>query len=193
MIEFVKEEDKLWEELKPLIPLNRQPYSNDIYFVNSILTLLEKKVSDKYNNRFVTSLNWELITPPNWRPSYNRRFNRWRENGVWEKMLCVLVKYKDFRWLGNPYIYTILLRDYKFFTSLNKLYLCSIYEGEIEMLNDLENQYLLHAAYPKCMKNRNRRLKANCKKQRGAYKNTYSPKEQEFIKSLEYGENDIDV
>lgn len=192
MIEFIKEEDKLWEELKPLIPVNKRPCSDDIHFVNSILTLLNKKECIEYNNRFKTSLDWKLITPSNLRQSYNRRFNRWREMGVWEQMLSVFVKYKDFRWLGNPYIYTILLSDYIFFTSLNKLYLCSIYEGDIEMLNDLENQYLLHASYPKCMKNRKRRLKADSKKKRGAYKKVYSGEEREFVKSLEYGEKGID-
>lgn len=188
MIKFIKEEDKLWEELKPLIPVNKQPYSNDVHFINSILTLLK----ERDYNRLENGLNWKLITPPSWRSSYNRRFNRWRNDGVWENLLLVLVKYEKFDWLANPYIYSYLFKNYKLLNLLNSTYVLSLPESE---LTEQEIISKLKINYPTVMRNRNRRIKtlSQNKKSRGAYKNTYSSKEQEVIKSLEYGENDIDV
>ncbi len=177
MTELIKKNSDLWIELRPLIPDNNY-YSNDLHFINSVLNLLKEKETITKNNRFISSLDWKNMKPANWRSTYNRRFNRWRNNGVWEQMLPVLIKYSGFAWLGNPYVYTLLLKDYKSYTFFNRIYLYSL-NGEFDdMLNDEELQYVLHKLYPKYMKNRDRRKKIGYDKRRGAYMKKYSKEEQ---------------
>lgn len=181
MVEFIKEDDDIWEELKPLIPPNKQ-YSDDVHFINSILTLLKARE----NNRFEKSLNWKQVEPYKLSSSYNRRFNRWRNDGVWEKFLSVFVRYKEFNWLGNPYIYTILLRDYELFTKLNTAYVLTLTENE---LTENEILFKLKTNHPKVIRNRRRRIDSESKYEttRGAYKKVYSEEDQELIKDLEDG------
>ena len=184
ILEQIKEDDTLWQELKPLIPPNKH-YSNDLHFVNSILNLLAEKRNWEEGNRFITSLNWQHINPPKFKNAYNRRFNRWRANGVWEQMLCVLVKYEKFAWLSNPFIYTLLMSDYEFFTSLNKIYLHQLGGVFNDALSAEESKFLRFEAHPKFFKNRERRQKYSSTRHRGAYMCKYSEEEQQEFADLE--------
>ena len=60
------------------------------------------------NRRFVNAVFWILRTGAPWRdlpPDYggwsntHRRFTRWRDKGVWEKLLEKLVSDPDYEWL----------------------------------------------------------------------------------------------
>ena len=60
------------------------------------------------NRRFINAVLWILRTGAPWRdlpPDYgdwkntHRRFCRWRDKGVWEKILEVLAGHPDFEWL----------------------------------------------------------------------------------------------
>jgi transposase len=60
------------------------------------------------NRRFINAVFWILRTGAPWRdlpPSYgdwkntHRRFCRWRDKGLWEKLLEVLIDEPDFKWL----------------------------------------------------------------------------------------------
>ena len=60
------------------------------------------------NRRFVNAILWVLRTGAPWRdlpPTYgdwkntHRRFCRWRDRGIWEALLEVLIDEPDFEWL----------------------------------------------------------------------------------------------
>ncbi len=60
------------------------------------------------NRRFFNAVCWVFRTGAPWRrlpPEYGKwktaheRFRRWRRNGVWEKLLEILVDDPDFEWL----------------------------------------------------------------------------------------------
>lgn len=62
----------------------------------------------KDNRQFINAVFWILRTGAPWRdlpPSYgnwnntHRRFTRWRDSGVWEKLLNILISNPDFEWL----------------------------------------------------------------------------------------------
>jgi transposase len=60
------------------------------------------------NRRFINAVFWILRTGAPWRdlpPCYGKwktaheRFRRWRDNGIWERLLETLVADPDFEWL----------------------------------------------------------------------------------------------
>jgi transposase len=69
----------------------------------------------KDNRRFVNAVMWIFRTGAPWRdlpPSYggwsntHRRFIRWRDKGVWERLLAELINEPDFEWrmLDGTYV-----------------------------------------------------------------------------------------
>ena len=62
----------------------------------------------KDNRQFINAVIWILRTGAPWRdlpPEYgdwkntNRRFCRWRDKGIWEKLFKLFVQDPDFEWL----------------------------------------------------------------------------------------------
>ena len=60
------------------------------------------------NRRFINAVFWILRTGAPWRdlpPDYgdwnntNRRFCRWRDKGIWERLLEILIDDPDYEWL----------------------------------------------------------------------------------------------
>ena len=60
------------------------------------------------NRRFLNGVFWILRTGAPWRdlpPDYgswnntHRRFSRWRDKGIWEKLLELLIDDPDYEWL----------------------------------------------------------------------------------------------
>ena len=84
--------DSLWELLKPHLPGHE----------------VVKGVTARDNRLFINAVFWILRTDSPWRdlsPNYgdweniHRRFCRWRDNGVWEKLLEILINEPNFEWL----------------------------------------------------------------------------------------------
>ena len=84
--------DELWEILKPHLP-GREGV---------------RGVTAKDNRLFINAVFWILRTGSPWRdlpPDFgawkntHRRFCRWRDKGVWEKLLEILIDEPDFEWL----------------------------------------------------------------------------------------------
>ncbi len=84
--------DGLWEILKPHLP-GREGV---------------RGVTAKDNRLFINAVFWIMRTGAPWRdlpPDFgdwkntHRRFCRWRDKGVWEKLLEILINEPDFEWL----------------------------------------------------------------------------------------------
>lgn len=84
--------DKMWRVLSPLLPGQRGQWGG---------------IAED-NRRFLNGVFWVLRTGAPWRdmpPQYGnwnsvyQRFRRWRNSGLWEKILEALVVDPDFEWL----------------------------------------------------------------------------------------------
>ena len=84
--------DAFWEKLAPHLPGRKGTPG----------------VTAKDNRLFINAVFWILRTGSPWRdlpPDYgkwknaHRRFCRWRDKGVWEKLLELLVDEPDYEWL----------------------------------------------------------------------------------------------
>ena len=62
----------------------------------------------KDNRKFINAVCWILRTGAPWRdlpPDYgdwkntHRRFSRWRDKGIWERLLEILIQDPDYEWL----------------------------------------------------------------------------------------------
>ena len=84
--------DRMWSVLEPLLPGQRGQWggiAND-------------------NRNFINAVSWILRTGAPWRdlpPDYGKwitvyqRFRRWRNAGIWEKILEAVIDDPDFEWL----------------------------------------------------------------------------------------------
>lgn len=84
--------DRMWELLEPHLPGRRGVWGGI--------------AAD--NRRFINAVFWILRTGSPWRDlpadygdwkNTHRRFCRWRDKGIWEKLLDQLVDEPDFEWL----------------------------------------------------------------------------------------------
>ena len=84
--------DEVWSFLEPHVPGQRGQWGGIA----------------QDNRRFINGVFWILRTGAPWRdlpPFYGKwgtvyqRFRRWRDKGIWEKLLEILVDEPDFEWL----------------------------------------------------------------------------------------------
>ena len=84
--------DRLWTMLEPLLLGRKGTWGGNA----------------RDNRKFINAVFWVLRTGAPWRdlpPDYgdwkntHRRFCRWRDKGIWEKILTALVSDHDFEWL----------------------------------------------------------------------------------------------
>ena len=84
--------DRLWNEIEPHLPGYKGSTGRPAY----------------NNRRFINGVMWIIRTGAPWRDlpaSYgdwkntHRRFSRWRDRGVWEKLLELVAMAPDFEWL----------------------------------------------------------------------------------------------
>ena len=84
--------DKVWLKLEPHLPGRKGSWGGIA----------------KDNRTFINAVFWVLRTGSPWRdlpPDYghwsnvHRRFIRWRDKGVWEKLMEILIDSPDYEWL----------------------------------------------------------------------------------------------
>lgn len=84
--------DRMWALLEPHLPGRRGTSGRNA----------------RDNRQFINAVIWILRTGAPWRdlpPAYgdwkntNRRFCRWRDKGIWERLFKKFVKDPDFEWL----------------------------------------------------------------------------------------------
>ena len=84
--------DYIWNKLAPHLPGKAEDSGctakDNRLFLNAVLWILR------------TGSPWRDLPPDfgNWN-SVNRRFCRWRDKGVWEKLLEIFIEEPDFEWL----------------------------------------------------------------------------------------------
>jgi len=84
--------DNVWAKLEPHLPVRKGGWGGIA----------------KDNRQFINAVFWVIRTGAPWRdlpPDYghwsntHRRFIRWRDKGIWEKVLDELIDYPDYEWL----------------------------------------------------------------------------------------------
>ena len=84
--------DSTWELLEPHLPGRQGSWGgvakNNRLFINAVLWILR------------TGAPWRDLPPSygDWKNTH-RRFTRWRDRGIWEKLLNILMDNPDFEWL----------------------------------------------------------------------------------------------
>ena len=84
--------DRVWENLQAHLPGKKgsvgRPAGDNRLFINAVFWILR------------TGAPWRDLPPDlgDWKNTH-RRFCRWRDRGVWEKLLEVLVVEPDYEWL----------------------------------------------------------------------------------------------
>ena len=84
--------DEFWKKLEPLLPGRKGSWGGQA----------------KDNRRFINAVFWILRTGAPWRDlpaSYggwkntHRRFCRWRDQGIWEKLMEQLIGERELEWI----------------------------------------------------------------------------------------------
>ena len=84
--------DRMWNKISPLLPGQKGQWGGIA----------------KDNRKFINAVFWILRTGAPWRDlpasygkwgSVHQRFRRWRNNGVWEKILEKLMEDPDYEWV----------------------------------------------------------------------------------------------
>ena len=84
--------DKVWKLLNPHLPGKQgsvgRPAADNRLFINAVFWILR------------TGAPWRDLPPDygDWKNT-QRRFCRWRDRGVWERLLDVLIDNPDYEWL----------------------------------------------------------------------------------------------
>ncbi|WP_296305778.1 IS5 family transposase, partial [uncultured Desulfovibrio sp.] len=84
--------DKVWANIEKLLPGSKgcvgRPSADNRLFINAVFRILR------------TGAPWRDLPPDpgDWKNTH-RRFRRWRDRGVWEKILEALIVEPDFEWL----------------------------------------------------------------------------------------------
>ncbi len=84
--------DKVWANIEKLLPGSKgcvgRPSADNRLFINAVFWILR------------TGAPWRDLPPDlgDWKNTH-RRFCRWRDRGVWEKILEALIVEPDFEWL----------------------------------------------------------------------------------------------
>ncbi|GEM_PF-2750304 len=193
MGEFVTNNINMWEDIKNIIPkqFGGREGKNDKLkerdtrlFIDAVLYLIYEK--EPYSLR----MNWKDLPYEYGNiDNHAHRFNEWRKNGVWEKLLPTLIKHN--KWLLNSGKYEILMTNYKlvrdinsksaaYINAKNKIerenlllykYINDNLEEIQELLENIEIEKVMKK--DKFWKNRLRRKKANSEHPRGTYWGKY--------------------
>ena len=111
--------DGMWKAIETLLKKDKDKWrgksAKKREFIDGVLSLLiNKKI-------FSTRLNWgNLVTENGNSASYCRTFNRWRNDGIWEKLIPLFAKRANYSWIAELGTYEVLLKDGKSLIEINK-------------------------------------------------------------------------
>ena len=112
--------DDVWGRLEAVLKSDKSTWrgksESKWLFIEGVLSLLKDK------KEFSTSLNWKNLNPKYGNSlSQCRTFNRWRDNGIWEKLLPVFASRANYAWVAKLGTYEVLLKNCKCLSKINKL------------------------------------------------------------------------
>lgn len=107
-------DDNTWNKILTVLKNDKQTWRGKAddkrLFIDGMLYLLNNKV--KGNN--MSHLLWNTLPQKFGKPlTQSRKFERWRINGMWEKILPILLKEQKYQWLAQQGVYEILFRNYR--------------------------------------------------------------------------------
>ena len=114
--------------------------------INTVLYLLYQS-----KGQFSLQLHWNLLNESDGieylkfakSDSMRHTFDRWRNNGLWERLLPIITKKSKYRWLLDNGTYEVLLRSNKIVRDRN-LSLKKDQERQDKLLSDEHNKELNH-------------------------------------------------
>lgn len=138
MKKMICADDKIWGKiLKELPKDNNYKDEEKLLLVNVVLYLLSKKAD------FSLQLNWKQLESANTNDlgfpignnlntnSLRRKFDRWRNNGVWANLLPIFYDNREYRWVTENGTYEVLLGCAKLVRDKSR-----DYKQYLEMVND---------------------------------------------------------
>ena len=84
--------DRLWKRLEPHLPGRKgkvgRPAQDNRNFLNAVFWIIR------------TGAPWRDLPPDygHWK-NVHRRFSRWRDKGIWEKLFALIIEEPDYEWL----------------------------------------------------------------------------------------------
>lgn len=128
---YINSDDKIWNKILKKLPKdNNNKEQEKLLLVNVVLHLLLEK--DKYS----LQMNWKqlengginkvLISEDNVQcnniniHSLRKKFDRWRNNGVWEKILPIFSDYSKYKKITEDGTYEVLLVCSRFIRDKNR-------------------------------------------------------------------------
>ena len=128
---FINPDDPIWAEIVTKLPKdNNRKEEEKLQLLNVTLYLLYKK------QKYSLQLKWESLKDDDFKntclshgksyyadinvDSLRKKFDRWRNNGTWEKILPIFFQYGKYRWVIADGRYEVFLVCSKFIRDKNK-------------------------------------------------------------------------
>lgn len=134
-------DDDVWSELEYRL---RKEYAwrgkgeEKRMFIETVLWRLLEKIRD---NDTSVRMHWKTLEKQGDNSaSFNRKFNRWRDNGTWITVLKVLSKHEEYNWIFNFGIYEIFFKECTAIRDINRV----IYELNVNNLKDKIHELSVH-------------------------------------------------
>lgn len=111
--------DDMWKRIETVLKKDKDTWrgksAEKRFFVKGTLSLLINK------KEFSTRLKWSDLNPNygNYL-SQCRKFNRWRNDGIWEKLLPIFAERANYSWIAELGTYEVLLKNGKSLVKINK-------------------------------------------------------------------------
>lgn len=126
--------DDMWKRIETALKKDKATWRGKLaekrLFIEGVLSLLQNKKT------FSTCLNWNNLDPK-YGDKYSqcRKFNRWRNDGIWEKLLSLFAERSNYCWIAEPGTYEVLMNNGKSLIKINKI-IKDNYDMEKENLNE---------------------------------------------------------
>ncbi len=126
--------DDMWRRIETVLKKDKATWrgksAEKRLFIEGVLSLLQNKKT------FSTCLNWNNLDPKyGEKYSQCRKFNRWRNNGTWEKLLPLFAERHNYCWIAELGTYEVLVRNRKMLIKTNRVTKDN-YDIEKENLNE---------------------------------------------------------
>lgn len=132
---------EVWHELECRLRKNhawRGKSEEKRIFIETVLWRLLEKIRD---NDTSVRMHWKSLEKQGDNSdSFNRKFNRWRDNGTWITVLKLLSEYEEYNWIFNFGAYEVFFKECTAIRDINKI----VYEVTVKKLKEKINELSMH-------------------------------------------------